>query len=188
MDYLNKIAEYRPENEQEAADKKIILSFAGLHPENVLLRENQIAHITSSGFIINKTLDQVLLVHHNIRDTWAWTGGHADGDSDLLQVACNEAMEETGISKVAPLSAAIASLDVLPTFGHVRKGVYVTAHLHLSVAYILIADKAQPLHVRPAENTAVGWFGKDFFTRENFDASDVYLYNKLIGRARKIAQ
>lgn len=30
--------------------------------DNVLLRDNEIAHITSSGFIMNKTLDKVLLV------------------------------------------------------------------------------------------------------------------------------
>jgi len=61
-----------------------------------LLRDNEIAHITSSGFILNKSLDKALLIHHNIRNVWAWTGGHADGNSNLLEVAIQEAVEETG--------------------------------------------------------------------------------------------
>lgn len=80
-----------PTNEQEASDQKIILSYIQQYAHNVLLRDNPIAHITSSGFLMNKQLDKVLLVHHNIRNVWAWTEGHADGDSDLLHVAIKEA-------------------------------------------------------------------------------------------------
>jgi ADP-ribose pyrophosphatase len=184
MGFETEIFQFSPENEQEYNDKKIILDYINRFRDNVLLRENEIAHITSSGFIMNTLLDKVLMIHHNIRDAWAWTGGHADGDPDLLHVAIKEAQEETGVLNVTPLSEKIASIDILPVFGHNKNGQYVSAHLHLSVAYVLLCDEFEPLKVKPDENSGVTWFGIEKFTRENFDPSDVYLYSKLINRAK----
>ena len=186
MDYREAITAYRTNNPQEEQDKKVILSFMARMGDQVLYRESDIAHITSSGFVMNRTLDKVLLVHHNIRNVWSWTGGHADGDSDLLQVAIKEAREETGVGRIEPLTERIASVDILNVFGHVRKSVYVNAHLHLSIAYILLADETEQVSICPGENSGVAWFPVEKFTREYFDDGDVYLYNKLIAFARSI--
>lgn len=186
MNRIAEIADYIPINDQEKQDKKVILEFLNAFPHNILLRENEVAHITSSGFIMNEALDKVLLVHHNIRNVWAWTGGHVDGDADFLYVAIKEAKEETGILDVRPLADTIISIDILPVFGHTRRNKYVNSHLHLSVAYILIASEKEKLIVNQSENSGVGWFGVDKFNADHFDAGDVYLYNKLIDRARKI--
>ena len=96
MNYITEIDRYVPINEQETKDKEIILNYIR-NNEDVLTRDNEIAHITSSGFIVNKSRSKVLMIHHNIYNSWGWTGGHADGDSDLLHVAIKEAKEETGI-------------------------------------------------------------------------------------------
>ena len=186
MNYIRDIERYIPLNEQEATDQKTMLSFIGQHPYNVLLRDNCIAHITSSGFVMNERLDKVLLVHHNIRNVWAWTGGHADGDSDLLHVAIKEAMEETGIATVKPLSSSVASLDILPVGGHWRNGSFVNAHLHLSVAYILVCNDEEPIRPQMDENSAVTWVDTSFFTTKNFEPNDVYLYNKLMDKAKRL--
>lgn len=183
MDYIKQIVDFLPANEQEIQDKKVILDYIERFPHNILLRENEFAHITSSGFIMNKSLDKVLMVHHNIRNTWAWTGGHIDGDADFLHVAIKEAKEETGINTFTALTENIVSIDILPVFGHVRKNKYVSAHLHLSVAYILIASEEETLIVNEDENSDVSWFALDRFTKDYFDSNDVYLYNKLIHRA-----
>lgn len=185
-DYIESIRQFSPANEQETADQRVMLAFITQHEHNVLLRENAIAHITSSGFIMNQTRDKVLLVHHNIRGVWGWTGGHADGDGDLLAVAVREAMEETGVTAAAALSPAIASLDVLTVSSHLRRGKYVGAHLHLSAAYLLLCDEREQIRPQPGENTAVQWFDTGHFTREHFHEHDVYLYNKLISRARQL--
>lgn len=186
MDYIKQIIEFIPTNEQENQDKKIILDYIENFPHNILLRENVFAHITSSGFIMNKALDKVLMVHHNIRNTWSWTGGHTDGDTDFLQVAIKEAKEETGINAVTALTKNIISIDILPVYGHVRRNKYVSAHLHLSVAYVLIASERETLIVKEDENSDVNWFSVDKFTEDYFDDKDVYLYNKLIHRAKHI--
>jgi ADP-ribose pyrophosphatase YjhB (NUDIX family) len=184
MDWLKKIIEFIPGNNQESQDKETIVNYIEKFPNNILLRDNKFAHITSSGFIMNEALDKVLLVHHNIRNVWAWTGGHVDGDTDFLHVAIKEAKEETGISDVIPLSNNIVSIDILPVYGHVRKDKYISAHLHLSVAYILIASEDETLIINEDENSGVSWFHIDSFTLDHFDEQDVYLYGKLIENAK----
>lgn len=186
MNYTEVINSYRPMNEQEVQDKKVILDYIHHFGDNVLSRSNEIAHITSSGFIMNETLDKVLLIHHNIRNVWAWTGGHADDDKDMLYVSLKEAREETGIQDIYPLSKDIASIDILTVEGHIKNGAYVNVHLHLSVAYVLIADEKSKVSICPTENSGVEWFPVSHFTNEHFHEHDVYLYNKLISFAKRV--
>lgn len=185
MEYVKEIEEYKCVNIQEEQDKKVILDYIKAYPHNILLRENEFAHITSSGFILNEGLDKVLMVHHNIRDTWGWTGGHADGDTDFLYVAIKEAKEESGIKSVEALGTEIASIDILPVYGHMKNGAYISAHQHLSVAYLLIAKEEEELIVKPDENTAVRWFSLEELNEEYYDKKDLYVYNKLIAEAKR---
>ena len=90
------IERYVPWDEREAADRVLMLRAID-ELEDPLFRENPIAHFTASAWIVNPPRDRVLMVWHNIYRTWSWTGGHADGESDLLAVAMREAREETGI-------------------------------------------------------------------------------------------
>lgn len=182
--YIEEIAAFAPSDAQESEDQRTLLWYAAMFPDTVLTRENPIAHITSSGFVMNATLDKMLMIHHNIRDAWAWTGGHADGDADLLRVALREACEETGATHIRPLSERIASIDVLPVYGHTRRGRYVGAHLHLSVSYILICNESDPLREKPDENSGVRWLDVKALQTPLFSSKDCSLYGKLILRAR----
>ena len=70
------IEKYIPVNEQEKKDKEFILkSFKDFN--DILSRDNEYIHFTTSAFIVNKTRDKVLLVYHNIYNSWCWVGGHA---------------------------------------------------------------------------------------------------------------
>lgn len=156
MNYIEEIERYVPINEQETKDKEIILNYIK-NNEDVLTRDNEVAHITSSGFIVNKTRDKVLMIDHNIYNSWGWTGGHADGDEDLLHVAIKEAKEETGIKYVVPVTNDICCIDILPVIAHIKRGKYVASHLHLSVAYVLEADESEELVIKEDENSGVKW-------------------------------
>ncbi|MDU5111834.1 MAG: NUDIX hydrolase, partial [Clostridium sp.] len=92
MNWIDNIKNYKPFNKQENSDKEAIL-YAMDNFNNLLTRENPLAHITSSGYIVNKDKTKVLMIYHNIYKSWSWTGGHADGDDDLLYVAIKEAKE-----------------------------------------------------------------------------------------------
>ena len=51
--YVDEIRAYTPQNEQEAADQRLILEYIRLFPDNILTRDNEIAHLSSSGFVVN---------------------------------------------------------------------------------------------------------------------------------------
>jgi len=183
MDYISEINKYIPKNEQEEQDKKVIISCMQLFPYNILSRDNEIAHITSSGLILNDNLSKALFIHHNIRNTWAWTGGHADSNPNLLEVSIHEAMEETGVS-VVPISNEIAAIDVLSSIGHIKNGKYINNHLHLSVAYLFTASEDAPTIIKPDENSGIEWFPVEQITSDLFNERDVSLYTKLIQQAK----
>ena len=96
------IANYRPFNEQERRDKQVILDFLDNNGD-AFLRSNLVAHMTASAWIVNPERTKTLLVYHRIFDSWSWTGGHADGEEDLLAVALREVREETGVKAPRPV-------------------------------------------------------------------------------------
>lgn len=177
MNWINQIKEYIPYNEQEMKDKELILKCIS-NFSDVLTRDNTIAHITSSGYIVNKAKDKVLMIYHNIYKSWAWTGGHADGDDDLLDVAIREACEETGLKKVKAVNNKILSLDVLNVRGHIKHGQYVSSHLHLSVAYLLEADENDDLIVNKEETSGVKWLPIDELHIHCNEPYMIEIYNK----------
>jgi NUDIX domain. len=120
MNWIYNLKNYTPWNEQEEKDKALMLSCISKF-DDVLLRENEIVHMTSSAFIVNRKREKVLFIHHNIYNSWAWTGGHADGDEDFLRVAMKEAEEETGVRNVQAVVNDIFSLDILPVLSHIKK-------------------------------------------------------------------
>ncbi len=179
MKYLAEIKKYQPFNEQERVDKEMIISFIKKN-SNVLLRESSIAHLTVSSWIVNQHHNKILLAFHNIYNSWSWTGGHADGDSNLLNVALQEAKEETGIKTLKPLSNEIFSLESLCVNGHVKNGVYVASHLHLNITYLLEANDEEELHVKTDENKQVAWFSFDEALKApNEEWMVDYIYKKL---------
>ena len=186
MKYIDEIKKFNPINDQEKNDKKLTLEYIEKYHHNVLLRENEIAHLTSSGLILNKNLDKMLMIHHNIYNTWAWTGGHADGDDDLLNVAIKEAKEETGIENPTALTNDIISIDILPVYGHIKKGKYVSTHLHLSVAYVLIADESENLKIKEDENSGVKWVDINEIEKYSNEPYLINIYRKIINKARNI--
>lgn len=157
MDQLRRVVmEYVPNCEQEERDKALMLGFLDANAD-CLTRDNLIAHFTASSWIVNPSGNKVLMVYHRIYDSWSWTGGHADGEADLLAVAVREAKEETGISSITVAADKPVSLEVITVDGHIKKDVYVSSHLHLNLTYLLVADEEQKLSVKEDENTDVQW-------------------------------
>jgi 8-oxo-dGTP pyrophosphatase MutT (NUDIX family) len=185
MNWVDSIKTYIPYNEQEKKDKEVILYCIDKFDE-ILTRNNEIAHITSSAFVVNRARDKVLMVHHNIYNSWSWTGGHADGEEDLLGVAMREVNEETGVNKIHPVSLEIFSLDILTVLGHVKKCKYVSPHLHLSVAYLLEGDEKELLIVKEDENSGVKWVPIDEVNVYSNEPHMQRVYGKLISKVREI--
>lgn len=157
MKLLEQLRRYTPYNEQESADLSLMLDFLA-HGETPFHRTNETAHFTSSAWIVNPARTKVLMVYHNLYDSWSWVGGHADGEADLLSVALKEAREETGIEHLRSISEKPFSVEILTVNGHEKRGKYVPSHLHYNVTYLVEADESDSLQVKPDENSGVAWF------------------------------
>lgn len=181
----NNIEMFVPYNEQEEVDRKIMLKYINDF-DDTLTRQNEYGHFTSSAFVINKERTKILMIYHKIYNSWAWTGGHSDGDNDLLYVAMKEAKEETGIKNVTPILENIYSLELINVNGHEKRGKYVGSHVHLNVTYLLEADENEGIHIKEDENSGVKWVT----INEVLDASSEpwirdRVYSKIINKMKK---
>lgn len=156
MNLKEQIKSYIPYNEQEKSDKELMLKYIDTF-DDVLTRNNKMCHFTASNWIVNKERTKVLMAYHNIYKSWAWTGGHADGDSDLLHVALKEANEETGIDNLKLLSDGIYSIQILPVNSHIKRGEFISTHLHLDCCFLFEADEKEELRIKEDENSGVKW-------------------------------
>lgn len=156
MQILSQLKQYRPWNPQEEQDLSDLISRLE-RGEPLFDRSNTAAHLTASAWVVSPDRSLVLMAYHNLYDSWAWLGGHADGEQDLLAVALREVQEESGLT-ARPVSEEIFSVETLAVAGHEKRGVYVPSHLHLNVTYLLEADPSAPLRCKPDENSQVAWF------------------------------
>jgi len=86
MEIIKQVAAYRPYNQQEENDKIEILKQLQMQ-KDIFSRDNRIAHMTASAWVVNHDQTKVLMIYHNIYNSWSWLGGHADGDCHLLEDA-----------------------------------------------------------------------------------------------------
>ena len=181
MNWQQQITNYEPTNEQEAADQQLFLRCMQAF-DQILTRDNEIAHVTCSAFVVNKARTQMLMEHHNIYHSWSWTGGHADGETDFLSVALREVQEETGVSHLQPVTPDIFSLDVLTVVGHMKKGKFISPHLHLNVAYLIEANEEQALTIAEEENSGVAWLPIDKIDEYSNEEHMKPIYHKIIAK------
>ncbi len=186
MKLIQQIKDYKPYDEQEEKDKELILSFLEKN-DDAFYRTDRIAHMTASCWIVNEKMDKALLCFHKIYNSWSWLGGHADGDENLLHVALKEAHEESGLNDIRPYDGNILSLETLCVNGHVRKGEYVSSHLHMNVTYLLVASEEEKTVINENENTDLGWFDLDAILKMSDEPWFVRnVYPKLIEKVRRI--
>ena len=79
----------------------------------------------------------------------------------------------------------IFSLEILGVNAHVKRGQHVSTHLHLNATFLLEADPAQPLRVKPDENSAVGWIAVEDIPKKSTEHWFVKrIYSKLCEKAK----
>lgn len=186
MELVERLTRFFPANPQEEADRAGILRWLG--SGDAVYTRAAPAHLTASAWIVSPDRSRVLMAYHNLYDSWAWLGGHADGETDLLAVAIREAQEESGLTDLRPVSEDIFSVELLPVAGHEKRGEYVSSHLHLNVTFLLEAAPAAPLRCKIDENSRVAWFSpEDALAASSEPWMRDRVYAKLIEKTRRLA-
>ena len=181
---LDAIRAFVPGCEQEERDREVMLHFLATNPD-AYLRSNTMAHMTASAWVLSPDAKQVVMVYHNIYHSWSWTGGHADGQRDLLAVAIREVQEETGLQDVRCIYPGIFSLECLTVDGHEKRGEYVPSHIHHNVTYLLQAGD-WGLRDKPDENSGVAWFTPDEALAASTEPwMTQRIYRKLVERTKE---
>lgn len=180
MNYLDELKQYQPYNDQEKADKESILQYIELFGDYILSRDNQLAHFSASSMILNEDHTKVLMIYHNIYQSWSWTGGHADEEKEMLKVALKEAKEETGLNELRLLKEGLWGIEILPVGGHIKNGRYVGTHMHLNYSYLFEADENQVLKIKEDENSGVMWIGLNQLAQYVNEKEMLPIYQKLL--------
>lgn len=133
-------------------------------------RERKEGHFTASSWIVNKRRTHTLLTLHKTLNRWLQLGGHADGNENLLEVAIDEAREESGLSSLRIVDQFIFDIDqhIIPARGTEDQ------HFHYDVRFLIEAEIDEPLTIS-AESTDLAWVSFD-------SVADVVRYNPSILR------
>ena len=158
---IDQIEKYKPYNEQEEKDKILILDWIR-NNENAFFRENAVAHMTASAWVVNRERTKVLMVYHNIYNSWSWLGGHADGETDLLSVAVREVKRR---GRDFQCSSGVRR-DFFPGIPDCRRPCEKRENMYpaictLNLTYLLEADSEEAVSIKADENSGVAWFSPE---------------------------
>ena len=179
------LKQFVPYCEQEEKDIQMIIKSEEIFG-NILTRDNDFCHLTASAFIINEERTKVLCIFHNIYQSWGWVGGHADGDDDMLYVATKETREETSLKNFRVVSNMPISVEILPVKGHIKRGKYVSAHTHLNVTYLFVANENDSIKILEEENSNIGWLTFDELIEKADEPHMLPTYKKIIEKIKNL--
>jgi len=152
--FRNQLELYRTPYEEESA---FITDFAELTLDPLAYKRDRLeGHFTASAWIVNEQRTHTLLTLHRKLGRWLQLGGHADGNENLIEVACKEAEEESGLKSLKLVDSTIFDLDkhIIPERPHVRE------HFHFDVRFLFEADINEPL-VLSNESISLDWITFD---------------------------
>ena len=82
------------------------------------------------------------------------------------------------------LQTSPISIESVPVLGHVKRGKYVPAHIHLNVTYLFEADENEELHIKPDENSGVAWLTFEELINKSTEPYMITVYKKIIEKIK----
>jgi len=136
-------------------------------------RSQLIGHVTGSAWLVNATGTHVLLTHHRKLNRWLQLGGHADGHTNVLEVALKEAREESGIQQIQILNSQLYDIDIhqIPA----RKNE--PTHFHYDARFVFQVVGSDSFRVSD-ESHALDWINISELSHHTNDASMIRMAEK----------
>lgn len=185
MDIEHLLTSFEPYNEQEAMDRVLFLTYIA-NFNDVFKRSNLFGHITCSPWIVNQDNTKVLMMFHNIYNSWGWCGGHCDGDQDVLHVALKKGKEESGFVNLQLVSNELLSLEILPVPSHRKHGYFVSAHVHLNLTFLCQANDQDEIKMKLDENSGVKWIAIEDIDSYVCEKGMLPIYHKLVDKVKHL--
>ena len=162
----NELRYYLNNNPDEKINVDKMLKFLQ-EGENCFSRSNLGCHFTGSAWIVDDTHQWILMTHHKKLNKWLQLGGHADENENLLEVAYNEAVEESGLDDFSLLSDKIFDLDIhlIPQYKDIPP------HYHYDIRYIFTSKMDPDIVVVSEESKDVAWISKNDVLKKNDERS-----------------
>jgi 8-oxo-dGTP pyrophosphatase MutT (NUDIX family) len=115
-------------------------------------------HVTASALVVHPPSRRVLLRWHVRMGGWFQVGGHGDpGESDPWSIALREASEETGLTDLVAVAAAVDHRPVQLVVVPVPAAKGEPDHEHADIRYVFAT--ADPDAARPeSADAAIRWF------------------------------
>lgn len=150
---VQQLEAYRAWDANESAAQRETIAFLR-HTTQPFARNNPIGHVTGSAWLVDFYEKNFLLVFHRKIGVWLQCGGHAETETDPLEIALRETREESGIESIVPLKKEIFDIGVHRFTG---RGKY-PAHNHYDIRYLLKVVKPDVAPKLSHESMAIRWF------------------------------
>lgn len=174
---LHELSNYQTSFDEERAFiprfKSLLNNFSNCYERSLVT-----GHMTASAWIIDEKGSAALLVHHKKLNRWLQSGGHADGDEEVLTVATKEAREETGLNTLKLTEDKIFDIDIhlIPRHRNIQ------AHYHYDIRFLFVANLTEN-YVVSDESNELKWIPLDqinHYTGNNDSIQRMVLKTKLI--------
>lgn len=146
------LADYQPNGRTETADVARIRDL--LEAVDDPWSQELPLHVTASAVVVHPASRRVLLRWHQRQQAWLQVGGHGDpGETEPIEVALREGLEETGLPDLRPWpDASLVHAAVLPVPARGDD----PAHEHADLRFVLATDL--PDSARPEKpNAPLRW-------------------------------
>lgn len=163
---LSELKRYKPFDQNEQRSLDTIIKFLSSDAD-WYVRTNLSGHITAGALLVDGK-GEVLLNHHKSIGMWLQFGGHSDGDTNTLNVAKREVMEESGITDFEVISDGIFDVDVQTISYNAKKNE--PEHFHYDINFLFLAHSKD--FVVSNESTELKWLTIDE-ARKKIDKDDV---------------
>lgn len=169
---IEELAGYRERYPEERAVTDRFSKFV-MGEERCFERSCEYAHITGSAWIVDEAGEKVLLTHHAKLNRWLQLGGHADGESNVYEVALKEAEEESGLAGFERVHPGIFDIDIHPIPARKSEA----AHLHYDVRYVLRIG-SETMYTVSEESHDLAWVPLDEVVKFTVEESMMRMVGK----------
>ncbi|GAB4223630.1 MAG: NUDIX hydrolase [Gammaproteobacteria bacterium] len=170
---LQLLQDYQTDDPWQLACRQRMMLFIQEY-EMCFSRECRPGHITASAWLLDYSQQKVLLTLHKKLGLWLQLGGHVDGSAMIVEQACREAREESGILAIQPIYTHIFDIDIHEIPANTKE----TAHLHFDIRFLLRVTQEHVSYRLSEESIALQWFSHNELNSLKLDSSVCRLQRK----------